>query len=734
MTKIDIRTLFKTLSRVFLFVILLILPLLLRAGYYYHRFYVPRSVPRPDHAAVELPTVAQPTFDDADFCQGEGRVIIDRAHDNTLDETELNVLLARLTARGMDSASLTPGDNLADMLHNASALIVIAPHQSFYSWEIRAVESFVERGGRVLLVADPGRYSYRFEYDEYGYEYMVPNSDVAAINSLASPFGLSFADDYIYNTATHAGNYQYVILQDFAPNQLTTGLDSVIFYAAHSIAAGEQKLITADDHTTSSLSEQTGGLTTMSLGGDGQVLAVADFTFMTEPYNTSADNNRLIANIADFIAAAERSYRLSDFPYLFADEVDLILLPGQAEKSAFAPEVIDQSYILQSSFESAGKTLRLQGQLDDERDAILIGLYNNVEFSPQVGEILLSQGISLTLETAERERATPTPTSLSYTQTPTPTQTPARDWLHVPGLGQVEAKEIALIYHGRKDGRQLLMALAFSQDGLNAAIQRLILGDFTRCLMDENLTLCPTSYEPSEEGPSLTPTPTPEGDLYATPTPAPAAEGGILIVADDDGEGVYEWWTSAYDFESIVRDSGYQATIWSTSWDGDVTLEQMQSYDALIWCTGDYQEETFTPAEDDLVTISTYLEGGGRVILSGAFLGETEDRESGLLLDMQVAKADHPLSEGFEAEQIITLERFTANEDYSPFVLDETDSEAIVFTRGPASESAGAALIAVDKDEYPGSKTIFIGFPIYLMPWEEEYQLGLNAISWLMEE
>ena len=204
-------------------------------------------------------------------------------------------------------------------------------------------------------------------------------------------------------------------------------------------------------------------------------------------------------------------------------------------------------------------------------------------------------------------------------------------------------------------------------------------------------------------------------------------------MADDDGTGVYEWWTSAYDFRDMAIEAGYPATIWSTYLDGEVTLEQMQSYDAVIWCTGDYQEEGITPALDDLLTISFYLADGGRVILAGAFIGDPEESESGLLLDIQVTQADHPLAEGFEADQIITLERFTADEDYSPYLLDETDPEAIVFARGPASEFAGGAVITVDEDESTGSSTIVIGFPIFLMSWEEQQQLGTNAILWLME-
>ncbi len=42
--------------------------------------------------------------------------------------------------------------------------------------------------------------------------------------------------------------------------------------------------------------------------------------------------------------------------------------------------------------------------------------------------------------------------------------------------------------------------------------------------------------------------------------------------------------------EDVASEAGYDATVWSTFLDGDVTLEMVQSYDAVIWCMGDYQE------------------------------------------------------------------------------------------------------------------------------------------------
>lgn len=754
----------KPVGLVLLFVVLLALPLLARWGYYYRGIYAAPEVPRPDLEAVDVPTVAAIPFADTDVQQSKGYIVIDRGHDNAVEDAELGVLLARLTARGAQTAFshdslLGSSGGLSDLLRKAAALVVISPHKPFSPEEAEAVVRFVELGGRVVLIGDPSRYALVQKVDELQGEMIVPQSDVAALNSLATPFGLAFADDYLYDTAENAGNYQYVIFNDFGPegdqNPLTAGLGEVVFYAAHSISAGETALITAGPHTTSSSSEQSGGLSAMSLGGDGRVLAIGDFTFMTEPYNSTGDNDRLIARVADFVAGAQRTYGLADFPGFFGDDVDMVALIDPSAGEALEPAAIGQAARLQYALVQAGKRLHWRTRPAPGHDTLYLGLYGGLRFWPDVSELLASQGISFTLETVERALATPTatprtpvsegqatgptPSTPAASPTPLPTVRPPRDWIHFAGLGQVDATQMALFYQNEQGDSQTLIVLAFSEDGLASALERLSGGDYADCLMDQDLVrdpglatvaLCPIAYQ----SPSLTPTPVPgtEGGIDVTATPA--LGGDLLVVSDDNGEGTYDWWTSAYDLAAIAEDAGYKVTLWSTSMDGDVTLEQMQSYQGIIWCTGDYREEGTTPAEDDLSNLATYLDQGGKLILSGAFIGSSETSESGLLLDVQVQQGDHPLTEGFQADQVIVLQHFTADEDYMTYVLSDSGPASVVFVRGPSSEFAGASALTVSENNETGSRAAWIGFPIYLLPYEDGFKLANNAVRWLMAE
>lgn len=743
------RALLLALVRILLFVVLLALPVLVRVGYYYRRPYEGRMVPVPDLANVQV--VEQDIAPLAALVPApvEGRVVIDRAHGNIVRDDELNVLLARLTAHGVQAVSLLPGEDLAAALRTARALIVISPHLAYSASETQAVEQFIAQGGRALLAADPSRYTLELIEDELYGETYVPLSDVAAMNSLASSFGLAFVDDYLYNTAENEGNYQYIILRDFRSSPITEGLEKVVFYAAHSLALSEQPLVAADEGTTSSVSEQSGGLTAMALGGNGRVLAVTDFSFMTEPYNAAADNNRLISNIARFLTGGARTFGLSEFPHFFGPDVDLVWMQPGDDRARPAAAVEDLS-ALQEALREADKELYWRTTQHGAHDVFYLGLYSGLEDWPEVQGLLSAQGISLTLETVEEAPVAPAPTATVTVEaepeaSPTPTPAP-RDWIHLPSLGWVEVRETALFYQNESDGRQVLVVLAFSDAGLSAAAERLLAGDFGGCLLDEDrqadperaaVALCPTTYQPQRDGPTVDETPTPQPD-DAGQVVLPEAAGEVLIVADDDGEGVYEWWTSAYVLYEVVTTAGYEPLIWSTSADGEVTAELLSAYRAVLWCTGDYQAEDGNPSPDEIDLLTSYLadENGAYpqrgLLLMGAFLSLADDGERGLLLDIEVTQADHPLAAGFEAGQTVTLERFTAEEDYAPYVLRDVDAESVIWSQGPESEFAGEAVVAADEVGESGSRFVVMSVPLYLLPYEEGLQLGTNIVSWLI--
>lgn len=132
----------------------------------------------------------------------------------------------------------------------------------------------------MLLIADPTRSN--------------------AMNSLSLEFGLIFEADYLYNMKENDVNYRNIFITGFKENEITKNLTKIALYSAGSITSADSGIAFGDDNTFSSVVGTRKGLSPMALAGQSKVLAIYDFTFMTEPYNGVLDNNRLISNMADW--------------------------------------------------------------------------------------------------------------------------------------------------------------------------------------------------------------------------------------------------------------------------------------------------------------------------------------------------------------------------------------------------------------------------------------------------
>ncbi len=755
--------------------ILLALPLVARWFYYHEGVYRPGEVPRPDLSTIQAQVPELPSFRDRFIAAQPGTILLDQAHDNRFTLTELNVLQARLTARGQRLETVEKAGDLAAQLRYARALVVISPGKDWTPDEIRQVQEFVDKGGRLLLVADPTRFS--VEYDEF--DTPILDYDAPHINDLAARFGLVFQSDYLYNTADNEGNYRNIRLTDFAPHDLTQGLSQVVFYAAHSIISEETALITAGGETRSSSSERADKPTVAVLAGDGAVLALGDLTFMTEPYNAVYDNDRLVANVADFLSGAQRRYELADFPLFFADQVDLVysgdpLLDG---------DLLPSSSSLQALFADLGKTLLVREQEDQTHDTLFLGLYREAqEAEPYLAaaEVTLLITPTEAVEEKGRVRATPTarltatpspPITIPLTTTPeptptltltaTPTATPeitvtaevspvAKNRIEIGSLGQMVPTGTALLLLQTAGERHVLVLLADTPTDLTKAIQRLIEGDLQDCLLQETETptvtvvaLCPTGEgaagaggwpEPEEKPspPALTPTPSPTTTLEVvpptpTPTPGGGSRGSVLVIAMDKGEGRYDNLTDADDYADILS-SDYEVTVWSEAEKGVPAMRDLLRYDLVIWAAGDYEDPL---GEEESQVLLTVLLSEVPVIVSGAFVSESPTRS--VQRDIQVNDADHPLAKGFKAGEVIPFVAAPSGQEYEINVLEDKERPgvAIPFVRGPDSQDAGTAAISALADETSKMRLVLIGFPIYLLPEEAKTRLVLNTAGWL---
>ena len=148
----------KKLPIILLALVLLVVPTVGRWFYHYDGSYQPGQVARPDLDQIEASLPETQPFVDQEIDATPGTILFDLAHGNRVKMAELNVLQARLSARGQRLEPVTQSGDLASQLRYARALIIISPGVDWTPDEIQQVQRFVDKGGRLLLVTDPTRF------------------------------------------------------------------------------------------------------------------------------------------------------------------------------------------------------------------------------------------------------------------------------------------------------------------------------------------------------------------------------------------------------------------------------------------------------------------------------------------------------------------------------------------------------------------------------------------------
>lgn len=760
----------KIRTKLLLFAVLLILPIAGRWGWFYRGSYQAPDISQIDESQIAPAIASYHPFED-EPAASQGHVIIDLAHANNLQINDLAPLRDRLEARDVTiEAFEEAGPSLKSQLNRATALVVMAPVDNYTTEEIEAIVDFVDDGGRLLLAADPTRPVPSEDADEPFPDLLsvlFPTSAIPAINSLASAFGVTFYNDYLYNVTDNEGNYRNVKFSTFSDEHpLTQNLDTIVLFSTHSLRSDGLSLVMGDEETRSPVRSGETDLTTVALTTNGQVLALGDITFLTAPYHTIGDNDRFLSHIADWLAIDERQRDdLEDFPSLFEHPVDLVQVSGEF----LDPRLITHSSTLQKSFDRFDLTLSLRTEADPAHDALLVGTFDDLE---RVQDYLTTAGITVTMlitedeeitlpdddsapdiseddetntseddptETLPRVTPSPTLTATEETEQDTPTEQEEaieaeekeaegpRGLIEIETIGAIPIEGANLFIIDRTADRLAIIILAEDGEQVIGALERLTTTDFSGCIEgSDTVMIC--SKGQALDGVGLdTPDETTEQKETA------AGSERLFILSDDDGaEGVR---TGAAEFEAILSDS-YDVTVWSTSSDGIPTGDDLAGYDAFIIDSGDY---AFDIEDSETFAMLGSIESGG-IMLIGAQPFPALDVDSEPINDLAIADSAHPLADSLAADDIITL--LPSESGVPAMVLAEEDffgpaeeEVAVVFTRGPDSPEAGTpALIAATGDAGPADidRIILAPFAFYRLPEEAQRALALNAAAWLV--
>ena len=682
-----------------------------------------RGFPPPTPIQGEITRLEQPiALPPPDLADGAGMVLIDFAHANNFIPEELAELAAKINDRGHRVEYLTSAANLEAQLRGADAFIILAARQSYMPEEIRALQRYVARGGRLLLVADP-----------------IRNRDINDMNSVATVFGVVYQDDYLYNVTENAGNYLDVIIRDFADTALADDVESIVFFTAHAVRVASGGIAFGDEQTYASKSESPGNQVVVAQTANGQVLALPDMTFLTAPYNSFADNDQFINNITDWLVSAQRSYILPDHPYYLGPAAHIVF----ADTFLFNRQ-IHHALNLRAWLNQLGIDAHLRDALDPAVNAVTIGLYEHVDY--ELDLLLKDEGVAVTnlldpippgTDPHAIPSATPpppTPPQDAPSPTPTAEGTPSPRFVegqvYLAGVGSFERAGTTLFHLHREGDVYRLIVLATDETALASGLTTLAGGALDACILTDYTALCR-----GESG--IAPPPTPEPT--ALPAEAAADIPEILVVSDDDGIPGPSRDTGAFEIAAILG-ARYKVTVWSENAFGEPLLEDLLARRAVVWTTGDFIE--LAPSESDAALLAEYVARGGRLFLTGAHIGATwggtdfyrtvagaEYLGAVTLLDLEVGARRHRAAASFAPGDVITLEAPAEDADIvAPAAA--RDAEAILM-RGPASEAAGEAALIVG--QAGSGRQVYAAFPVALLPQETREALLLDIAGWLAD-
>ncbi len=158
-------------------------------------------------------------------------------------------------------------------------------------------------------------------------------------------------------------------------------------------------------------------------------------------------------------------------------------------------------------------------------------------------------------------------------------------------------------------GAYKVVYLSFGFEGVNSATSR-------STLMSKIL-----AYLQGSTGPTATPTPIPPTPTFTptptrTPTPTftPTPVANQILLVDDDLNKTYQTY-----YANALTAMGKSFDTWTVYSQGSPTAATLQKYRIVIWLTGD--DYSTTLASTDITNLTTYLNGGGRLFISGQDIG-----------------------------------------------------------------------------------------------------------------
>lgn len=260
----------------------------------------------PDHPEYDAERLAPDRVES----QGEpspdgdvGTVLFDRSHGNRFDQEDVTSLTRAINDAGGEVRYTGITTGFQAQLAEADVLVIIDPARSYDQDDIDAIESFVDDGGRLLVLGEPNRK----EIQQSGLfvQLVTVRSD---LGTLGSRFGISFGTEYLYDMENNDANFKNPITgpPGGTDADVVDDVEAVTMYTAASVHVNRGTVVLRTAGTAERGSDATDrGFPVAVQTRDGDVMAVGDTTFLETQYDSVADNDVFIERIVEFMAGAD---------------------------------------------------------------------------------------------------------------------------------------------------------------------------------------------------------------------------------------------------------------------------------------------------------------------------------------------------------------------------------------------------------------------------------------------
>jgi len=207
-------------------------------------------------------------------------ILVDDSHKNYFNPALYGEFFGKVVEKGGRVVIVSKDMDLVSLLEKKpKALIIFTPLTKYSEKEVEAIKKYLEKGGKLVIIYDTSLAS------------------ASVVNDFSQNFGIYFSEGYLYNTENNYWIYRNIYVDKLEKHPLFQNVTKLVFFTATTIYTNATPL--AKTYATLSLTEKPGNYTVIALNKN--VLAIADQTFIADPYLYAEDNYNFLNNLINYL-------------------------------------------------------------------------------------------------------------------------------------------------------------------------------------------------------------------------------------------------------------------------------------------------------------------------------------------------------------------------------------------------------------------------------------------------